>query len=164
VTEAEALALAIEAEKQSLNNYLGFAWSVKDASGKQMFIRLAMDEYAHMRLLESPRAGRADPALPGPSLLEQLVPRLSDKALRIRGLAGQGELPALLTALELERAAGDFYRDRAKHAESEPARALFVRLTEMEAAHEALIQAELDSIRAGGFWFGLPEFSLEKER
>jgi hypothetical protein len=34
----------------------------------------------------------------------------------------------------------------------------------MEAAHYALIQAEIDNIRQDGFWFGLPEFTLESER
>jgi hypothetical protein len=34
----------------------------------------------------------------------------------------------------------------------------------MEAAHYALIQAEIDSIQQTGFWFGLPEFTLESER
>jgi hypothetical protein len=31
----------------------------------------------------------------------------------------------------------------------------------MEQAHAALIQAEIDNITATGFWFGLPEFTLE---
>jgi rubrerythrin len=160
---AAALATALEAEKQSLRGYLRLAWETRDSSGKQMFIRLATDEFEHMHLLESQQAGRAV-RLPAPSLLEQLVPKLSDKSLRIRGTAGQTELSALITALELEQSARDFYRARAEDAGSESARTMFGRLAEMEEAHQALLQAELDSIHGDGFWFGLPEFTLESER
>jgi hypothetical protein len=41
---------------------------------------------------------------------------------------------------------------------------MFGRLAEMEEAHQALLQAELDSIHGDGFWFGLPEFTLESQR
>lgn len=164
-----ALATAIEAEKQSLRNYLGFAWNTRDSSGKQMFVRLATDEFEHMRLIETKQAGLAQsgqwqPATVEATVLERLAPRLSDKSLRIRGTEGQNQLSALNTALDLERSAQTFYEEQSRRVQAEPARAVFTRLAEMEAAHYALLQAEIDSIQQTGFWFGLREFTLESER
>jgi rubrerythrin len=159
-----ALATAIEAEKQSLRNYLEFAWNTRDSSGKQMFVRLATDEFEHMRLLEIWQDDQRPPVTVEATILERLAPRLSDKSLRIRGTAGQNQLSALNTALDLERSAQTFYEERSRRVQAEPARAMFARLAEMEAAHYALIQAEIDNIQQSGFWFGLREFTLESER
>jgi rubrerythrin len=164
-----ALATAIEAEKQSLRNYLGFAWNTHDGSGKQMFVRLATDEFEHMRLIETQQASLAQsgvwqPASVDATVIERIVPRLSDKSLRIRGAEGQNQLSALNTALDLERSAQTFYEEQSRRVQAEPARVMFVRLAEMEAAHYALLQAEIDNIQQTGFWFGLPEFTLESER
>jgi len=161
---AAALATALEAEKQSLRAYLRLAWDTHDASGKQMFIRLATDEFEHMRLLESWQTDGRPPAPVEPSVIERLIPKLSDKSLQIRGTNGQHQLDALDTALELERSAQTFYDEHARGAPPGPVRDAFSRLAEMESAHYALIRAEIDNIRQDGFWFGLLEFSLEKER
>ena len=161
---AAALATALEAEKQSLRGYLKLAWDTRDASGKQMFIRLATDEFEHMRLLETWQADLRPPAALEPSVIERLVPRLSDKSLRIRGTGGQHQLDALNTALELERSAHIFYEEHARGVPPGPVRDAFTRLAAMEAAHYALIQAEIDNIQGTGFWFGLREFTLESER
>ena len=159
-----ALATAVEAEKQSLRTYLQLGWDTRDASGKQMFIRLAIDEFEHMRLLETWHADMRPPGAIERSVIERLVPKLSDKSLQIRGTEGQHQLSALNAALDLEKSARTFYEEQSRLAQEGPARALFNRLAEMEAAHYALIQAEIDSIRLDGFWFGLPEFTLESER
>jgi rubrerythrin len=160
---AAALATALEAEKQSLHAYLRLAWDTQDCSGKQMFIRLANDEFEHMRLIEKWLAGQP-PGVIETSVIEHLVPRLSDKSLQIRGARGQHQLDALNTALELEQSARLFYEEQARQASPGPDRAAFTRLAEMEAAHYALIQAEIDNITQDGFWFGLPEFTLESQR
>ena len=159
-----ALATAVEAEKQSLRSYLALAWETRDASGKQMFVRLATDEFEHMRLLETWLGARRAPAVIETSILERLVPKLSDKSLQIHGTEGQHQLSALNAALDLERSARTFYEEQGRQAQEEPARTTFSRLAEMEAAHCALIQAELDNIQQTGFWFGLREFTLESER
>jgi len=158
------LATAIEAEKRSLRVYLGLAWDTRDGSGKQVFIRLATDEFEHMRLLETWHGAGRPPGTIEASVVQLLVPQLSDKSLRIRESAGQNQLSALNTALDLERSAQAFYEEQSRKAQAEPVRAMFARLAEMEAAHYALLQAEIDSIQQTGFWFGLREFTLESER
>jgi rubrerythrin len=158
-----ALATAIDAEKQSLRTYLRLAWDTRDASGKQMFIRLATDEFEHMRLLETWQVGMLPPGAIEPSVIERLVPKLSDKSLQIRGTGGQHQLSALNAALDLERSAQTFYEEQGRKTDGS-ARATFARLADMEAAHYALIQAEIDGIQQTGFWLGLPEFTLESER
>ena len=161
---ARALATALEAEKQSLRTYLKLAWDTRDSSGKQMFIRLATDEFEHMRLLESWQGDLRPPDEIQMSVIERLVPKLSDKSLQIRGTKGQHQLSALSAALDLERSAQTFYEEQGRKTPAGPVRTTFLRLAEMEAAHYALIQAETDNIQHSGFWFDLPEFTLESER
>jgi rubrerythrin len=167
MTEPEAsvaLATAIEAEKLSLRTYLRLAWDTRDGSGKQMFIRLATDEFEHMRLLETWQSDQLPPAAVELSVIERLIPKFSDKSLQIRGTEGQHQLSALNAALDLEKSARTFYEEQGRLMQDEPARRVFSRLAEMEASHYALIQAEIDNIQQTGFWFGMPEFTLESER
>jgi rubrerythrin len=159
-----ALATALEAEKQSLRKYLDLAWETLDASGKQMLIRLATDEFEHMRLLETWQSDQLPPAAVELSVIERLIPKFSDKSLQIRGTEGQHQLSALNAALDLEKSARTFYEEQGRLMQDEPARRVFSRLAEMEASHYALIQAEIDNIQQTGFWFGMPEFTLESER
>jgi rubrerythrin len=159
-----ALELALEAEKESLRGYLHWAFATRNPHGKDMFIRLATDEFEHLRLLERQlrESGAGDECAPVPITageLEQLVARLPDASLRIRGEQDQGDLSALEAALESERRAEAFYVARARTPG--PAAATFGRLAEMERAHAALIQAEIDHIQATGFWFDVQEFTLE---
>ncbi len=162
------LDLGIESEKTGLVNYLGFARNTKDLTGKNMFIRLAIDEFEHMILLERQK----DSILEGKSWvkaqiarseIEEIVPRLSPRELRTRGEEGQNELSALHTALELEERGIKFYEQQATQTSSEEAKKMFERLAVMERAHAELIQAQIDYITGTGYWFGIREFSLEGE-
>lgn len=165
----DALATAVEGEKQSLEAYLRFAWQTRDASGRAILLRLALDEFLHMRLLEQQedglrRSGSWQPVTVEQSDIERLVPHLSDRSLRIRGTAGQTELSSLEAGLDAENAAVEFYRSQGGKVPAGEVRAMFDRLAEMEEAHAALIQAEIDNIQQTGFWFGSQEFTLESER
>ncbi|MEO0108838.1 MAG: ferritin family protein [candidate division WOR-3 bacterium] len=164
----KALKTAIAAEKKSLSSYLQFGLRTDDQGGKNMFIRLALDEFEHLNILERQARSLRESAdwlriEIEPSLPEMIVPRLDEKDLRIRGTRGQDQLAALHSALALERRATDFYRAQARAATDSKAQEMFQRLAAMEEAHYELIEAEIDSIRQTGFWFGLREFSLEIE-
>ena len=162
------LKTAIEAEKKSLHNYLQFGLKTDDVSGKNMFLRLAGDEFEHMNILERQtrsiqESGDWLKLDIETSDVEMIVPRLGDKDVKIRGTSGQDQLSALRTALALEKRAQDFYANQARLATDRKARDMYQRLSQMEEAHYELIQAEMDVITNTGFWLGLREFSLEIE-
>lgn len=164
----QTLEIARETEKLSLKRYLDFAWQNPDFQGKDMFIRLALDEYAHLELIDNllTVTCSAENCLPQPlpeSLVRPLLPLLSNRNRRIQGVTGTDKLNALLAALDAENRARDFYSARAQEKE-EPVRGLLLYLADMEQAHADLLQAEIDNIQETGFWFYLREFSLEAER
>ncbi len=167
--EAAALAKAISSEKLGIESYMKFARQTSNASGKDMFIRLAQDEFEHMNALEREldRLQEGKPCVRiriRQSDIEEIVPQLSAPEAKVQ--AGQGtadDLSALNIALDLERRAIAFYRKEGGLAGDAAVRALYSRLAEMEEAHYGLIQAELDHIKDVGFWFGVQEFSLEGE-
>ena len=162
----KALRAAIEIEDNGLLTFLKFARQTKDATGKNMFIRLAMDEHEHRLLIEK----QLNNLLEGKPLInieipkseiEEIAPKIREKQQRTRGESGLLEIDALNTALDLERKAAKFFRDQAKLISDSEAKALFIRLAEWEDAHFDIIQAELDSIQGTGFWFGIPEFQMD---
>jgi rubrerythrin len=162
----KALRAAIEIEDNGLLTFLKFARQTKDATGKNMFIRLAMDEHEHRLIIEK----QLNNLLEGKPLInieipkseiEEIAPKIREKQQRTRGESGLLEIDALNTALDLERKAAKFFRDQAKLISDSEAKALFIRLAEWEDAHFDIIQAELDSIQGTGFWFGIPEFQMD---
>jgi rubrerythrin len=163
-----ALKTAIVAEKKSLANYLEFGLRTDDASGKNMFLRLASDELEHVNILERQSQSLQESGdwlkiEIEPSDVEMIVPRLGEKDVKIRGTSGQDQVTALHTALALEKRSHDFYAVQARQTNDAKAREMYQRLAEMEAAHYELVQAEIDAIGNTGFWLGLREFSLEIE-
>ncbi len=157
----------IEAEKVSLITYLGFALKTDDLSGKDMFLRLAIDEFSHMRILEEQRHGLCDARAcwrevrVERSEIEDLVPKLNDESLKVRGTSGMSAIDALNVALKAEDEAATYYRKHAEEVDDESARKMFRRLAETEEAHRQLIQAEIDYIEGTGYWFGVREYTPE---
>lgn len=161
-----ALKTAIEIEDQGLLNFLKFARQTKDTTGKNMFIRLAMDEHEHRRIIEKQLnnllAGKPLLKIEIPkSEIEQVAPTIREKQQKTRGESGLLEIDALNTALDLERKAAKFFREQADLVADPEAKGMFIRLAEWEDAHFDIIQAELDSIQGTGFWFGIPEFQMD---
>ena len=161
-----ALELAVEGEKASLKQYLEYAWLTRNEGGRGMFVRLALDEFGHMSLLERQLSSLAGSGCwrPEPvpkSDIESIVPRLAGRGPEVEGARGLTQLSALQTALDLESRARDFYRAQAGAAGEPAVREMLTRLGEMEQAHADLIQAEIDSINRTGFWLSFPEFTLE---
>ncbi|MEO0021282.1 MAG: ferritin family protein [candidate division WOR-3 bacterium] len=168
-TEIEVLTLAHVAETESLRRYLEFAWQTEDLAGKNMFIRLAMDELMHQDLLggkidEYRRQGSCTPVSVSPTLIEKLIPKITQRDVLSGGRVNAAALAALQIALELENNARKFYLEQSGKIKQESLRLLFKRLAEMESAHQQLIQGEIDFIEETGFWLGLREFTLETNR
>ena len=166
VIAIKALKTAIEIEDNGLLNFLKFARQTKDTTGKNMFIRLAMDEHEHRLIIEKQLTnlmeGKPLVKVEIPeSEIEKVAPAIREKQQRTRGESGLLEIDALNTALDLERKAARFFREQASVVSDSKAKALFSRLAEWEDAHFDIIQAELDSIQGTGFWFGIPEFQMD---
>jgi rubrerythrin len=163
---AKILKTAIEVEINGLNTFVKFAKETQDESGKRMFERLAQDEREHKAILEKQLKNLSEGGswtsiqIP-PSSVEKLLPAVRDKQKRTKGESGLGELDALNTALDLERKAAQFFRDKAAEVDNAEAKDMFIRLAEWEDAHFELIQAELDNIKNTGLWFGIPEFRMD---
>jgi len=157
---------AIDVEDNGLITFLKFARKTKDQTGKNMFIRLAMDEFQHRRMLEKQLGklldGQEWESVEIPkSEIERIAPTIREKQQRTKGESGLGEVDALNTALDLERKAAAFFREKAEEVDEPDAKAFFIRLAEWEDSHFDLIQAELDGINQTGFWFGIPEFQMD---
>ena len=164
----KALEIAIGTEKQGLKTYLDFAYQTKDESGKNLFIRLASDEFEHMTILEKQRESIQEKECwiavkIAKSEIEKLAPGLKSKIQKVKGTEGLDQMSALKTALDMEDNAIRFYREQAEASTDPKAKEMYHRLVVMEQAHYALIQAEIDYIEKTGFWFDLREFSLEIE-
>ncbi len=160
------LKTAIEVENNGYATFSKFAKQTQDEHGQRIFQRLAKDEMEHREILEkqlkavSEGAGWESVHVPK-SEIEQLIPAVRDKEKRLKGESGLGELEALNTALDLERKAAQFFRDKADEVDNPKAKDLFIRLAEWEDAHFELIMAELDSIKNTGLWVGIPEFRMD---
>ncbi|HDQ99924.1 MAG TPA: hypothetical protein ENN51_06540 [candidate division WOR-3 bacterium] len=162
--QAALLELALEAEKVSLDRYLEWADIARDPAGKGAFVRLARDEYQHMRFIELhlkalARQGTCSPFEVPQGKVEKLVARLERHGRLDGGPADQPERYILQSALESELRAEKYYTEQAEAGG--PVAGLYRRLARAESAHVALIRAEIDHIEKTGFWFDFPEFTLE---
>lgn len=163
----EILNYAIKIEREGLITYLNAARKAKDIGVKNMFISLARDEYHHMEILDKERERYIANQVYGPvklpqSEIEQLIPRVKE-AEKKRGAKGElSEIDALNIALDQEKQSRDYYFSKANELPDNcEAKKLLLELARMEQMHYDLILAQLDYIKGTGFWFDMPEFSLE---
>ncbi len=162
----KALKMAVDIEDNGLVTFLKFARRTKHEFGKNMFIRLAMDENEHRRILEKQMhhlaEGQPWVEIEVPKYeIENVAPTMTDRQQKVTGESGGAETEALKIALDLERKAAKFFREQAEAAIDPKARSLFEHLAQWEDAHFDLIQAEMDSINNTGFWFNVPEFKMD---
>ncbi|MFA5795440.1 MAG: ferritin family protein [Candidatus Brocadiia bacterium] len=163
--DARWLRIAIASEKKALRQYLEYALRTTDRSGKDMFLKLARDEFSHMAALEKElgrmQDGRAWERIKIPaSDIEKLAPRLKKTGLNA-DQASKDETQALGLAIKDEDKASGFYRAKACQTSSSTAKVLLNRLADMEQAHSQILRAELDNIRQTGFWMNTREISFE---
>ncbi len=157
----------IALEKKGLINYLNFAHKSKSMTGKNMFIRLAKDEYDHMNILEGIKANIVEgkvmekPQIPTEEI-ETLLPKIKSKDGLIKGEEGASDIEALKMALEFEKKAANYFAELAEKAEDEETKKLARELARWEETHYDLIQAEIDSITNTGFYFGVKEFEMSE--
>lgn len=162
-----AITTALQFENRVVGVYEDAARNTLDPAGRTMFETLVKDERSHVKYLEYKleewkKTGRvtADKLatlIPPRARIEAGVKGLQD---RVATASPEKELALLKRALDVEVAAGDFYRGVVRELPAE-ARPLFQRFVEIEEGHLAIVQAEIDSVSGLGFWFDMMEFDLE---
>jgi len=160
-----ALEHAIEIEKEGMKAYMDFALKTSSVDGKDMFVWLAREEFAHMRLFES-ILSVATGAVSGPfeipaSDVQRFMPQVKKVERAKGGKAEAHDADALRAALKMEVETRDFYREQSKKADDPKVKEVFGQLAEIEEGHRELIQAQLDFVSQTGFWFGMMEFDVE---
>ena len=164
----EALTTAIDYEHKVHDHYAKGASEILDPQGKKVFATLAKEELGHVAYLESRLAEWLSTGTVSTPELPTVLPDVDwVRAARARvareperTIAVKGELELLKIALDLERQTSGFYGQLVDTLPGEHRR-LFARFLEIENAHLAIVQAEIDAIAGHGSWFDVMEFRLE---
>jgi rubrerythrin len=167
VTIEQAIKTGLEYEMQVRKVYSEAAKKFADPVARKIFTVLADEEDGHVAYLEGRldewqrqgfvTAEKLETTIPSKAAIESSVQRLQ------RRMAQQdygAELEMLKKALHLEIEATAFFKRMVAELQAEERR-LFARLVEIEEGHEAIVQAEIDSLTGLGYWFDYQEFNLE---
>ncbi len=156
---------AIEAEKETLKSYIKLAIKVSNSMGKNMFLKLALDEFNHRELLEKALKTMLEGGLcMFPEIQEseiiKIVPNLEHEIENSSHL-GQDDLTVLRLAQKVEQKGINYYKDCMKNAWDNESKKMFEYLIKMEEEHHSLIQTQIDYIEGTGYWLGIREFTLD---
>ncbi|MBP1637106.1 MAG: rubrerythrin domain protein [Acidobacteria bacterium] len=167
MTIEQAIKTGIEYELQVRKVYSEAAKKFKDPVARKIFTVLADEEDRHVAYLESrleewERTGQVTAAALETSVPseEEINAAMSKLNSRMAEQDFGVELEMLKKALALEGEATAFFREMVAQLQEEEQR-LFARFVEIEAGHEAIVQAEIDALTGLGFWFDYTEFRLE---
>ncbi|HEX9307068.1 MAG TPA: ferritin family protein [Anaeromyxobacter sp.] len=166
----EAIAIALDFEKKVRDHYLRGAKDIPEPRGRKVFSLLGKEEQGHVDYLEHclaewKKTGKV-PKMPLRTILPKGSKWIEAERKKVAGdgkrAATKTELDALKVALQHEREADGFYHKLVAELPAEE-RELFAKFLEIEDAHLAIVQAQLDSVQGMGFWFDVAEFRLEAE-
>jgi rubrerythrin len=169
----EAIKTAIEYEAGVHRTYQEAMQQATDAKGKRFFEVLRDEEMEHLKYLrerldEWSRTGKIqvaklDTAIPSHEAIDHGLQEIREK-LATEGVSGKGrhmtELDLLKKALDVEADTSNFYKEMVRTLDGD-GRRLFERFVEIEEGHQAIVQAEIDSVSGTGVWFDMKEFNLE---
>jgi rubrerythrin len=167
MTIEQAIKTAIEFELVVRKVYSEAGKKFSEPAARRVFQVLADEEDRHVQYLESrleewQRTGHVTA-----EKLETMVPskraidagvRTLQKRMQVQDYGAELEL--LKKALDLEIEATAFFRKMVAELDEE-AQKLFSRFVEIEAGHEAIVQAEIDALNGLGFWFDFTEFRFD---
>lgn len=163
----EAIQTAIQYEKRVVQVYEEAARASQDPAGRKIFGALVKEEQQHVAYLESrlgewKSSGHVTAASPG-----TVVPSRQriDEGIRmlqgrVAAKAPEAEMRLLKRALDVEVKTGAFYARVVRELPPE-GRKLFERFVEIEQGHQAIVQAEMNAVAGNGYWFDMPEISME---
>lgn len=163
----EILRNAIIMEVEGEKFFSKAALRMKHPQAKEMFVSLATQERRHVKVLEEElqRLERGDSWISPSSVKGSAAP--DDSIFReAEGAKGPldpkaGELAVIKLGMEVERKSVEYYRRAGAEVENARAKEVFNWLVGEEAGHLAILNAEYDLRSKSGFYFDVPEFSLE---
>lgn len=156
---------AIEAEKETLRTYIKSAIKVSNVVGKNMFLKLALDEMKHREILEIAlkaqlEGGKCTFPEVQKNDISKIVPDV-EKEIEKTSHLGQDDLAVLMLAQKVEKNGIEYYKQCIKNSWDEEAKKMFLYLEKMEEEHYSLIQTQIDYIEGTGYWLGIREFTLD---
>lgn len=142
----EAVALAIEREREARDFYLSKAALMDRPKFKKLYEYLANEEVKHLGYLEDYRDKRelAVTSTEIPSG-QSFTPEFDIGQIKV-GEITLGDAGILVAALRHERKSEDFYSEVAKRVEDESLKEFFVMLAGYERSHYELIDSFLEEI------------------
>ena len=163
---AESIKMAVDLEKNGRKFYLEAAEKTQNDSGKRIFKMLADEEALHLATFQTMMTQMEEvedwkelvkgyPKARKIPVFDNLAP--ASKVTKARS----DEMSALRIAMGQEQKAIEFFENVVKKTEDEIAQKVFQFVLEQEEVHYTLLQAEYDSIANTGFWFDIPEFSMD---
>jgi rubrerythrin len=163
----EAIQTAIQYEKRVVQVYEEAARGSLDPAGRKIFGALVKEEEQHVaylkfKLEEWKKTGHVTETslatvVPSRARIEEGIRTLQGRVAR---KAPEAEMRLLKRTLDVEVETSMFYARLVKELPPE-GRKLFERFVEIEQGHQAIVQAEMNSVAGNGFWFDIPEISLE---
>lgn len=142
----EAIALAVEREKEARDFYLQKADLMKNPKFRKLYEYLAGEEVKHLGYLEEYRDKKELPAVSTEVPSGQSFSPEFDPARTKVGEITLGDAGILLAAMRHERKSEDFYSELEKRAEDESQRNFFQMLSVYERGHYELIDSYLEDI------------------
>lgn len=147
-----ALQYALEREREGHRFFSEHARNARHAAVVGIFERLAAEEKAHIRFVESLVAELDGGPAPADAAVGHDASFFSARAAselieQTTAEAMVPDLPVLRMAFLIERDLAEFYRNAARHTEGEAQRALLM-LAEWETEHERLFQTLHDRVLA----------------
>lgn len=167
----EAIKTALEYEAGVHRVYLDAMGQTADPKAQRIFKVLCDEEMGHLeylrhRLGEWQKTGkivveRLGTLIPTKQAIDESLQHLGQtmKPIATKQIP---ELELLKKALDAEIKTSNFYKEMVRTLDGE-GQALFKRFVEIEEGHEAIVQAEINTVSNLGFWFDTPEFRLEME-
>ena len=167
MTIEEAIKTAIQYEKRVVQVYEEAARESGDETARKIYAAFVKEEEQHVvylveRLNEWKATGKVTAAslgtvVPSRERIEAGVRTLQD---RVKRTAPESETRLLKRALDIEIETSGFYLRVVRELPPE-GRALFERFVEIEQGHQAIVQAEMNALAGNGYWFDVPEITME---
>ncbi len=142
----EAVALAIEREKEARDFYLEKSTEMENPKFKELYEYLADEEVKHLRYLEEYRDKKELPVITTEIPSGQSFTPEFDRGRTKGGEVTLGDAGILVAALRHERKSEDFYSELANKVEEEDQKMFFRMLARYERGHYEVIDSYLDAI------------------